>query len=98
MRLDVVRAAGNGFAFVFFDVASANVPLGGGCTLLLASPTLLAGAPTNSGGFVSFPVAVPGSPVLLGADLFTQALSLDPAGPFLGFGGLSNGVQLELGH
>jgi hypothetical protein len=97
-RLDVVRAAGNGFAFVFFDVASASVPLGNGCALLLASPVLLAGAPTNGGGFASFPFAVPGTPALLGADLFTQALALDPAGPFLGFASLTNGVQLELGH
>ena len=97
-RLDVIRAIGNSAAFMFVDAAAASVPLGGGCTLLVANPLLLAGAPTNAGGFASFVVAVPGATALLGVNLSAQALTLDPAGPFFGFGSLTNGVQLQLGH
>ena len=97
-RLDVIRAISNSAAFVFVDAVAASVPLGGGCTLLVANPLLLAGAPTNAGGFASFVVAVPGVTALLGVNLSAQALTLDLAGPFFGFGSLTDGVQLQLGH
>lgn len=85
------------FAFLFADFASANVPLPGGCTLLLPNAIALGGAPTSGGGVATFELFVPPNAALHGITVFEQALVLDPAGALFGFANLSNAVQFNVG-
>lgn len=52
---------------------------------------------TNSTGAWSSALAIPTSSALAGARVTLQALPLVAGGPFLGFGQLSNGLELRLG-
>ncbi|MBL9079611.1 MAG: hypothetical protein JNL08_19060 [Planctomycetes bacterium] len=61
--------------------ASANVPLGGGCSLLVDSP-LLALLPADLAGVAELPLPLPASSSLHGASFVAQAAGYDPSGPF----------------
>ena len=94
---DVGRATPNSVAFVLADLLQANVPLPGGCTVLLQNPIVLAAVATNGAGFATATFAIPPSPALRGIDLFEQALVLAPTGALSGFANLTNGLQLRIG-
>ena len=95
--LDVHDAAANTGAFVLAANDDDAIALPGGCTALLQNPVVAAAAVTNASGFVSQSFEVPRDVSLLAAELFTQALCLDPSGALLGLATLSNGVRLRLG-
>ncbi len=94
--LDVLTEP-NRAVFLLADFAGASVPLGGSCTQWLANPFVLAGALSNSGGFVGYGFVVPQAPALRGLSVHHQALVLTANGALFGFGDLSAGLQLQLG-
>lgn len=76
-----------------FDLAPAGIP---GCLLhQSAEATLALGAP-NGTGVVPWPVAIPNNPLLLGSELYFQALTLELPG-FPRWSSLSNGLAVRLG-
>ena len=82
---------------VFGDAPAAGVL--GSCTLLVAPPwSTLPATATDGAGFGTSSLPVPNNPTLLGATLNGQYLVIDPAGQFLGFGALSDGIALLLGN
>lgn len=83
------------FAVVAFAGASANIPLGGGCDLLIDNTQLIVSdlvQLTPSGTF-SYGVPVPAG--LSPTDLSVQVAELYTGGPFLGLGSLSNGLKIR---
>jgi hypothetical protein len=76
-----------------FDLAPAGIP---GCLLhQSAEATLALGAP-NGTGVVPWPIAIPNNPLLLGVELYFQALTLELPG-FPRWASLSNGLAVRLG-
>lgn len=94
---DLDHTAPGSAAFLLFDPVGINVPVGGGCSALIANANLLGGAITSAGGFASFEWSVPTSPTLLGQYVYEQALVLAANGALFGFADLSGGLQLRLG-
>lgn len=90
----------NGLAFspalVILGAATANLSLGGGCNLLVESPSTLVRFLSGSGSD-AFSFGVPAA-IPAGIDLMTQYLVFDPAGAFSGVASLSNGLRLQAGH
>lgn len=75
------------------------IPLGA-CVLQIDPVTAfpyVAGVASTTGQFLAT-LVVPNDLSLLGVPLTAQALPLQSNGPFLGFGELSNGVELRLGY
>jgi hypothetical protein len=97
MTSDLDRTEPGSAAFLFFDPVGANVPIGGGCSALIANLNLLGGAVTSAGGFASWSWPVPTSPAMLGQFVHEQALVLAANGALFGFADLSGGLQLRLG-
>lgn len=75
-----------------------NIPVGGGCRLLVDFPfTLLPTEFTDASGSAATAVPVPNNPSLVGANLFFQWAVLDGAGPFLDGFAVSGGLQVQVG-
>jgi hypothetical protein len=102
--LDVTQAATNSQAYLFLATAPAAIPIsiGGGCSIYLDLPNLLAFVnagispigprSTNVFGGASFPLPVPSDPLIAGVSIFFQAAVLDaPLGLTL-----SNAVECVL--
>ncbi|MBL8753757.1 MAG: hypothetical protein JNK15_10695 [Planctomycetes bacterium] len=72
----------------------ANVPLGGGCALLVAVPDL-GFALADPAGVARLPLPLPANASLHGASFVAQAAALDPFGPFAQFA-LTAGLQVAI--
>jgi ELWxxDGT repeat protein len=80
-------------------IDTANIPIGGGCALLLMPPVLVSFTlPTDALGQAALNLPVPADPNLAGARLAVQAAVLDPEGAFQSLASLSNAVRLTLGR
>ncbi len=79
--------------FLFAAGAAGNVPLPGGCTLLLQNPTYVAATLTTGNGIATFPVPLPTTPSLQGITLASQAAVLRMSAALE----LTNGLQLVVG-
>ena len=93
---------GNGLpltaGIVVAGTAPTNIPIGA-CRVLVAPPWVT--LPTvflGPNGAASTPLPIPADPTLAGTLLYGQYLVLDPAGQFLAFASLSNGLSLLLGN
>lgn len=82
--LELSLAAAQCPTLLLGGLGAANVPLPGGCALLLQAPFVTALAATNPHGVARFPVAVPATPALRGATAHFQAAVLDGSGPLFG--------------
>lgn len=92
--LNISGGASN-FAVVAFASAPANIPVGGGCDLLIDNTMLIVSdlVQLTPSGTYSYGVPVPAG--LAPTDLFVQVAELYAGGPFLGLGGLSNGLKIR---
>jgi hypothetical protein len=97
-ELGVVQARPNSTTWMFLDLAPANVPLPGGCTLLLAQPILAAQHSTDAAGRVAFALPFANLRPLLGIDLLVQSAVVDPNGALGGVLALTQAQRLTLGH
>lgn len=97
-RIGIGTSLPSSLAVVAWSGAAANVPFSG-CDLLVAAPIVLQ-SPTalDAGGTGVAPFPIPNNASLANLELFFQALVLDPNGPFLNLGALSNGLALRIGN
>lgn len=100
MRVLLDHAEPSSAATLLFAIDVASIPLGGGCTLLIAPPIFAA---VNFGittplGTSSLPLGVPNSPALVGGRITTQAVVLQPGGPYLGVLSFSAALRLRIGR
>jgi hypothetical protein len=96
--LDVVGAAANLPVAAALALGALQLPLPGNCTLWI-DPGLTLGAlagATGGAGFATLPLPVPLARSLVGVSLESQAIVLDPSGPFFG-AWLTNGVHMRVG-
>ena len=86
-------------ALVCVAVATANIALGGGCTLWIDPAFSILPTVTLDGAGVGVaPFPIPATPSLYGAMVYSQTGVLDPNGAFGGVLALSPRLELELGH
>lgn len=92
--IDIAGGSSN-FVVVAFAAATANVPIGGGCNLLIDNTQLIVSdfLQLSAAGTHSYSVPIPAG--LAPIDLGVQVAEFFPGGPFLGFGGLSNGLMIR---
>lgn len=83
-------------AVLGYGESATSVPLGNGCALLISDFVLTQVWFTDTAGFVEFPLLIPATPSLAGAELHAQGVVLDPASAD-GLA-LSNGLRLTIGH
>ncbi len=97
--LQVSGATPNAAAFLLLGAGSANLGLGGTCTLLVAPPCP-AVLPANSNllGAASVSVPIPDDPALLGVRTFWQWAVVTAGGPVFGLLSLSDGLDLLIGR
>lgn len=88
-----LTTTGHSFAVVYWAVASANLPLGGGVVLLIAGQKVLKLSP-QPGPLASWSVPLPNDTSLAGLSLFSQAVHVFGA-PSIA---LSNAQDLCLGY
>lgn len=84
-------------AFLAFGVASGSVPLGNGCTQLVAGALNVQFTFANAGGVAHFPLPIPVDPAFLGIHIHGQGAVIDPNGVLDGIA-VSPGLDLLLGH
>ena len=95
---DLVSAPAGAPVAVLVAAASAQLPLGGGCSLLVDPANVLAfGATANAAGAASVPIPVPFSPSLRGAAPYGQGIVVDPTGAWSGLA-LSGGLNAVIGN
>ena len=94
----VGNALPSSLAVVFWNTSAVNVPFSG-CDLLVAAPsnTQPVVALDATGAGVA-PAPIPNDPTLANLDVFFQGFVLDPNGPFLNLGALSNGLAARIGN
>jgi hypothetical protein len=90
-----VQGGSSNFVVVAFAAATATVSLGSGCNLLIDNGQLIVSdyLQLSAAGTHSYSVPIPAG--LAPIDLAVQVAELFPGGPFLGFGGLSNGLKIR---
>ncbi len=76
-------------------LAPTSLPIGNGCTLLVAAPVALGATTTNRFGVGSLPMPIPMDPALRGASLFLQVAEVRPRAP-LGWVA-SGGLEIRIG-
>ena len=76
-----------------FELTPAGIP---GCQLHQSAEVTLALTAPNGTGLVPWPIAIPTSPPLVGAELFFQALTIELPG-FPRWSSLSNGLAIRIG-
>lgn len=96
--LDVYDGTPNSIAAWFAGFAQSSSPLGGGCTLLVDQPFVLALGTTNAFGFGSVSWPVPPTFGLIGLSAFVQVAVVQPGGPVAGFLSVTNGLQMRIGQ
>lgn len=75
-----------------------DTPFPGGCTLYPTAPVIAVSSNADGSGDGSIAVPVPTSVALIGAELFLQWLTVDPAGPFLNLAATSRGMRIQIGR
>lgn len=91
----LTQALASTTVFWGLDTAAGQLPLGGGCTALLASPVFIA-ASTDPAGNALLPLPIPADPALQGVELYVQAIALDPRGQLAGVAAASAGVRIRI--
>ncbi|MFN6146384.1 MAG: lectin-like protein [Planctomycetota bacterium] len=76
-----------------FELTPAGIP---GCQLHQSAEVTLALTAPNGTGLVPWPIAIPTSPQLVGAEIFLQALTIELPG-FPRWSSLSNGLAIRIG-
>jgi hypothetical protein len=94
-HLEVQTLGGAAPMVLLGGLQSHNMSLGNGCTLLVQPMALFAVA--SAQGWSSFPLPMPANRALLGLQLFTQAVVLDPAHSVWSGVTMSRGLQLTVG-
>jgi hypothetical protein len=75
-----------------------SIAIGGGCSLLVASPFFTIGTNSSASGTVTWPLPVANNVAWLGLEICAQQAVADPAGAFAGLAAVSNGIALTLGN
>jgi hypothetical protein len=90
-----VQAGANAFVVFAFAGQAASVPLGGGCSLWLQEPALIAThvVQANASGVATWPLPIPAG--LQPLDVPTQAFELVAGGPIAGLLAASNGIRIR---
>ncbi len=83
-------------AFLFFGILPGDVPLPGGCSMLVSFPFTVA-LVTNAQGRGVLPLPIPDDPALLRGSVFAQWVVVDPQGQALGAISASQGFEVRLG-
>ncbi|MBM4062025.1 MAG: hypothetical protein FJ265_13155 [Planctomycetes bacterium] len=83
------------FAVLGVSTVPQNVPLGGGCAVLVDGPLWWWGL-ADPRGHREFDLPIPDTPAVRGAALFAQAAALDPRGAFAGLLVASGGLRVGL--
>ncbi|MCA8952754.1 MAG: hypothetical protein KDE27_24805 [Planctomycetes bacterium] len=96
--LEVATYAPGNVALIALGLATANQPLGNGCTLLVGNPIgvqVLVARPT---GEATMPLPLPATAATAGIVFHTQALVVDPARSVFGGVTLTNALDVRLGQ
>lgn len=94
----VGNALPSSLGVVFWNTTSGNVPFSG-CDVLVGAPINMQPVvflDATGAGVAPFPI--PNDPTLANVDVFFQYLVVDPNGPFLNLGVLSNGLAARIGN
>jgi hypothetical protein len=91
-----IAGGGSNFALIAIAAATQNLPLGGGCNLLIDNSQMIASplVQLNAAGQYQFPIPIGAGQAPI--DLAVQVVEFYPGGPFLGFGALSNGLRIRV--
>ena len=89
------QVGADNFLLLVFAGSAANIPLGGGCTLLVDNTQILVSSllQGDASGRVGLGVPIPAA--LAPFDFATQVIEFVPGAPFLGFGNASNGLLIR---
>jgi len=90
-----IAGGGSNFAVVAFAGSAANIPVGGGCDLLINNTQLIISDFIQLNASGTFHYAVPIPAALAPTDLSVQVAEFYTGGPFLGYGSLSNGLTIR---
>ena len=97
--LTVSQAQPQSLALPFGSEGASNIPVGGGCRLLLDLPLVpLTTLTTGAAGGATFPLPIPNDPNLVGLSLFFQWGVLDPQGAALNGFSATGGLQAQVGN
>jgi hypothetical protein len=95
--VDLTQAVANQPATLLFGFADANLPVGGGCTVLVSQPSItVANVLTSATGTGSIPLNIPAD-VDLGSVAFMQWVVLDPNGAYFNALTLSDALSIQIG-
>ena len=91
---DIAGGSNNFFIFALAG-SPASIPFGGGCELMVNNTQLIISdfQQLNAAGQYNYSLPIP--PGLSPSDLAAQVVEFYLGGPFLGWGGLSNGVKIR---
>jgi photosystem II stability/assembly factor-like uncharacterized protein len=93
---------GNGFPFSIAVLAASLQPgyqVLDGCPVLLSAPLILLPiVPLDGAGAGATALPIPFDATLLGVSLHAQYFVVDPSGPFLALGSLSEGIRMLFGY
>lgn len=92
------RAAPNALAFLLLGLQRQDLPLGGGCHLLVGGIGAQVACSTDRDGRVRLGTNLPNDARLLGLNLFGQFAVLHAGGPVAGLGTASQGVHVLVGR
>lgn len=96
--IDVTNARQGSLAQLQLAIAPLNIPIGGGCHLLVLPPlTALAPVAIDGRGLASTAIPIPSDPVLLGSNVNAQYVVLDPNGSWEGVAAFSDGLLIIVG-
>jgi len=84
-------------AALLFSETRIERGLGSGCTLYEGLPHVPIAIAIPLSGFMNIQLGIPNSTVLLGVELFGQALIADPSGAYSGLASFSNGLAILVG-
>ena len=87
----------NSVALLALGLNAADVPLGGGCSLLQDALVVSSVAVDPSGQATGAAIAIPSSGALVGTSLYAQYAVLDPAGAFAALLSFSGGLRAIVG-
>lgn len=98
LRLLLDHAEPSSPASLLFAAQTASIPLGGGCTLLLAPPIpITVSFGTTPIGTADLPLPVPNTPALIGLSIAIQGVVVQAGAPFLGVISLTQALRLRFG-
>ncbi|MEO0651915.1 MAG: hypothetical protein AAFZ65_14665, partial [Planctomycetota bacterium] len=95
--LELTSAAASSLTSVYIGLTGLPSDLGGGCTALIADPTLIGILPTDATGALSVPFVIPAEPVLIGLNVWSQIVVADGLGALGGAASLTAALELVIG-